>query len=308
MLGLSTSYISALSQTGQNLLESLVQTGISAIELDYRITEGVFEQMKRRLETSNLKVLSIHNFFPLPSDKPKVKGSGDFFMLSSPEEEERQRAVQGTKKTIAHAAEQGAEAVVLHCGRVEIERELDVLYQFYRSDRIDSKEAQAYIRQKMNEVEMRKPKFFDSLLSSLDSLLPSAEEFGIMLGLENRYHYDELPMLGDFDSIFSRFEGAPLGYWHDVGHAHALECMTIVPPGAHLNRYAKHLIGVHLHDAIGIDDHLVPGSGEIDLNQTKLHLKTDTLKIIELKKGTPQDEVKQAICFISETLASPMNA
>ncbi|NIS46468.1 MAG: hypothetical protein GWN76_11420, partial [candidate division Zixibacteria bacterium] len=46
---------------------------------------------------------------------------------------------------------------------------------------------------------------------------------------------------------------------------------------------AAWLIGVHLHDAIGLDDHIPPGSGEIDFAALKPFLKADTIKVIELK-------------------------
>jgi len=54
---------------------------------------------------------------------------------------------------------------------------------------------------------------------------------------------------------------------------------------------------------MGIDDHLVPGTGEIDFKKIKEHLNADTLKVIELNQGTPDDQVKQPMCFISETVA-----
>jgi len=43
----------------------------------------------------------------------------------------------------------------------------------------------------------------------------------VLLGLENRYHDHELPGPDDFKVIFDKFKGAPVGYWHDTGHAHA---------------------------------------------------------------------------------------
>ncbi len=61
-------------------------------------------------------------------------------------------------------------------------------------------------------------------------------------------------------AIFDTFKGAPIGYWHDTGHAHANEILGLIPKNSLLQNYADQLIGIHLHDAIGLDDHIPPGS------------------------------------------------
>ncbi|UCE55753.1 MAG: sugar phosphate isomerase/epimerase [Desulfobacterales bacterium] len=302
MLALSTSWKSTETIDGKALLAFLEYLDISGIELEYRISEPTYRQMREALKRSRLKVVSVHNFFPKPSIKPDSKASGDFFMLSSLDDDERQRAVQWTIKTIETAAEVGAAAVVLHCGRVEMERELDVLYQFFRSNQILSQEAQAFIGKKLKERDRLKPQYLENLLFSLDQLSRVAEKYKILLALENRFHYDELPAIEDFEAIFRRFEGTPLGYWHDVGHAQVNENLSLFPPGSLLKNYADRLIGIHLHDAVGIEDHLAPGTGEIDFMNLKSYLKADTLTVLELKPRIPEFEVIQGIRFVREKI------
>jgi sugar phosphate isomerase/epimerase len=275
---------------------------ISALELEYRISEPTYQQMRKPLNKSSLKVVSVHNFFPKPSIKLGSRASGDFFMLTSLDKEERNHAVQWSAKTISHAAEVGAKAVVLHCGRVVMDRELDLLYQFFKSNQIQSKASQDFIAKKLSERDRRKPKHLENLLFSLDQLSRVADKFGIILGLENRFHYDELPTLEDFETIFRRFKGAPLGYWHDTGHAFVNENLTTIPRSALLDTYGDHLIGVHLHDAIGIEDHLAPGTGEIDFKRLKSYLKPEIIKVLELKPQVTECEVTGGIRFIWESL------
>ena len=303
MLALSTSWQSGESTTAEEMLAALTKTGINGIELSYRISQRLYQQMMKALQHSGLKVVSVHNFFPIPSAKPDSKGSGDLFLLSSPQQEERQNAIQFTAKTIEHAGDLGAAAVVLHCGVVEMNHEMHVLYQYYNSKQLDSEEAQIFIRNKLKERDSRKPKHMDSLLSSLDRLVSVAEKQGVLLGLENRYHYYELPGPDDFRLIFDTFKGAPIGYWHDTGHAHANETLGIIPQNSLLQTYGSRLIGIHLHDAVGLDDHLPPGSGEIDFQALKPYLKSDTIKVIELKPGIPAAEVLEGIWFVREKLS-----
>lgn len=303
MLALSTSWISSESTNAETLLEALSGFDIAGIELSYRISEAMFRQMKKPLKRSGLKVVSVHNFFPIPSAKPDSKGSGDLFLLSSPDKKERQRAVQWTIKSIEHAHELSAAAVVLHCGYVQMNHEMPILYQYLKSNRIHSPEAQAFIKQKLKERDHFKPKHLDCLLSSLDNLVRVAEKQNILLGLENRYYYHELPGLADFRVIFNKLSGSPLGYWHDTGHAHAHETLTLIPKEALLKANADRLIGVHLHDATGIIDHLAPGTGQIDFNRLLPYLNRDTIKVIELQPGIPSPEVSRGIRFIREKIS-----
>ena len=302
MLGLSTSWQSAESTTIEEMFAALKNLKISAIELSYRISEGFYLEMKDALVRSGLKVVSIHNYFPIPSARSDSKGSGDLFLLSSPEKEERQNAIRFTAKTIEHAGDLGAVAVVLHCGVVEMNHEMHVLYQYANSNRLESEEAQIFIRNKLGERDRRKPPHMDCLMASLDRLVSVAEKQGVLLGLENRYHYYELPGPDDFEVIFDTFKGAPIGYWHDTGHAHANESLGLIPRNSLLQANATRLIGVHLHDAVGLDDHIPPGSGEIDFTALKPLLKADTIKIIELKPGIPTPEVSKGIRFVQEQL------
>ena len=275
MISLSTSFISGLVDDGEKLVETLAGFEIEGIELEYRISSPTLAQMRYPLKQSALKVSSIHNFCPIPGLTPPVKGSGDLFLLSSRDMEERQRAVQWTIKTIEHANDVEAPVVILHCGRVEISPELEQLYQYYhteQSDSMDSMAAQAFKQKKLDELNRHTPSHVDALLFALDRLMHHAEKHGVTLGLENRYHYHELPTPEVFQRLLTEFRGGPIGYWHDTGHAHANEILGIIAPGALPMDFEEHLIGMHWHDAIGLEDHLALGQGEIDFNALKPYI------------------------------------
>lgn len=300
MLALSTSWQSSGSASAEEMLAVLKNLDIDGIELGYRISEAFYQEMRDPLKRYKLKVVSVHNFFPIPAVQPDAKGSGDLFSLSSQDDEERRRAIQYTIKTVEHAAELGAVAVVLHCGFVEMNHEMDTLYQYVHSNRLDSDEAQVFIGKKLDERDHHKPGHMDSLLWSLERLATVAEKQRVLLGLENRYHYHELPGPDDFKVIFDKFKGAPVGYWHDTGHAHANKILGMIPENSLLETYADRLIGIHLHDAVGLNDHIPPGSGEIDFAALKSFLKTDTIKVIELNPGIASSEVLLGIRFVRE--------
>ena len=305
MLALSTSWRSSQITDSRALLQSFERLPISGMELDYRISEQTFEQLKSLLPKSRLEVVSVHNFFPIPDVQPSARASGDYFLLSSLDQDERHRAVQWTRRTIEHAALLGARAVVLHCGRVEMNRELDRLYAYYNYHQTGLEAEQDFISRKLAERDRLKPPHMESLLFSLEALCEDAARHGILLGLENRFHYDELPTLDDFEQIFARLDGSPMGYWHDTGHAWVNECLKIIRPDRLLSRYADNLIGVHIHDAIGLEDHLAPGTGEIYLQGLQSYLKPDTLKVLELRPKVKESDVMLGIQFVRKILQSP---
>jgi len=302
MLSISTSYLVTSNLSGADIVRRLAALNISEVELGYRIDEKCFFGIREALNRSRLQVSSVHNFFPIPPSAPKGKGGGDVFLLSHPAAAERGKAVQWTKRSIEAACSVGAKAVVLHCGRIEMNAERERLYAFFRNGQIHSPQVQNFIHKKLAERQKEKSVHLDNVLRSLEDLIPTAEQNGIILGLENRYHYHELPGPDEFETIFEIFAGAPIGYWHDTGHAHAQESLGIIPAGELLRRYHKNLVGIHIHDARGLDDHLPPGSGEIDFKKIGTRIGNDTLKVIELKSGTPNSDVASGIHYLAKKM------
>jgi sugar phosphate isomerase/epimerase len=304
MIALSTSWKSKDCRDGDALVQAVIDAGFDGIELEYRIEAPLFQQMLPALERSGLKVISIHNYFPIPPKIPHSKGGGDLFLLSHPDREERLEAIKWSTKTIEHANDLEAKAVVLHCGRVEMAHEMEKLRDYFNTGRIDSEEARAFIDLKLEKRDRIKPKYLDSLLFCIGRLIPIAEKQNIILGIENRYHYHELPGPDDFEILFSEFRGGPLGYWHDTGHAHANERLGIIPDGEMLRRYSDHLVGIHLHDAVGLDDHLAPGKGEIDFEDFRPFLKKDMPVVVELRPGTPDLDLADGFRFVRQLMES----
>jgi len=288
--------------SGAELVRRLAAFDIPEVELSYRISEDCFSDMREALNRSRLQVSSVHNYFPIPASALNGKGGGDVFLLSHPDVEERCQAVQWTQRSIEQACAVRAKAVVLHCGRIEMNAECERLYTFFRNGQINSPQVQNFIHNKLGEREKEKSVYLDNVLRSLEDLIPTAEQNDIILGLENRYHYHELPGPDEFEIIFEKLAGAPIGYWHDTGHAHAQESLGIIPTDALLKRYHQNLVGVHLHDARGLDDHLPPGCGEIDFKKIGTWLGDDTLKVIELKQGTPDSEVASGIHYLAKKM------
>lgn len=304
MISLSTSFAAGRFDDGEALVEALKAFGVPGIELEYRITEKMFHQMRPALKSGRLSVTSVHNFFPHPAAFARLAPSGDLFSLADTDRERRRLAVAWTQRTIEHANDLEARFVVLHGGRVEITSDLEALHGFLRSGAMETEAAQAFLSTQIDRRDRAKGPHMDALCFSLDRLLETAQRNGVGLALENRFHLHELPGPGDFQFFFEEFRGAPLGYWHDTGHAHAAHRLTLLPPGELPPECGDHLMGVHLHDAQGLDDHLPPGSGEIDFASLKDLVRDDTPLVMELRPGTTNEAVQNGLNHLRRIFAS----
>ncbi len=301
MLAISTSFISRSCEDGKTLLTTLERMGVQAVELEYRITDALFAQIREGLRSAGIQVTSIHNYFPFPQDRlPRAKPGGDLFLLSDSEPEGRKEAVKWTVRTLEHANQLEAGALVLHCGCVRMDHQKERIREHYKNGTFFTESFQGFFEEKLREREALKSKHLDGLLWSLDRLAPVAEQYGVWLGLENRFHYHELPGPAELETVFAEFEGGPIGYWHDTGHAHAQELLRVVGKDALLHGFKDKLIGIHLHDANGLDDHLPPGQGEIDFEAIRSYLKPDTRRVAELRPGTSPEDALEGLAFLRE--------
>lgn len=296
MIGLSTAWCSGQSKEGKKLLFRFEEIGIKELELDYRISEKAFKEMLPLLRKS-FTILSIHNFFPIPDILKE--GSGDAFLLSSLDGEERKRAVKHTKKTIKIAYELEAKAVVLHLGKVEMDSKAEKLFLLYGRGKISSSQGKRVIHRLREERKNKKQKYLDAVLKSLSELNKFAQERGILLGVENRFYSHEIPDFEEIGIILEEFKGGAVRYWHDVGHAVVQENSGLLSRGKLLENYSPYLVGIHLHGVRGYEDHLAPG-GEEDYDLIKRYTKPETIKVMEPHSKVSKEELREGLFFLQK--------
>jgi len=294
MIGLSTAWRSGQVKDAKELLSQFEEIGIKKLELDYRISEETFKEMLPLLKKS-FTISSIHNFFPIPNILSE--GSGDAFLLSSPDEEERRRAVRHTKKTIKIAQELGAKAVVLHLGKVEMDSKAESLFLLYGRGKISSSQGKKVIHKLKEERKNKKERYLDAVLKSLSELNKFAQERGILLGVENRFYSHEIPDFEEIGIILEEFKGGTVRYWHDVGHAVVQENLGLLNHRELLENYSPYLVGVHFHGVRGYEDHLAPGQEE-DYEFIRRHIKSETIKVVEPHPKVSKKELKEGFAFL----------
>ncbi len=300
MLGISTCWWHNKSLSGNEIVKDALELGFQGAELEYRLTNAKYQEMKPSLN-EKLSVLSIHNYFPKPEDPLIEKGSGDLFLLSSDDRDERSMAVNHSVKSIEHANDLECSVVVLHLGRVDMPTPITRFKELFNNGRIDNAEGLSFLEEQRNNRRSIHRKHLDFALFSLEKLNRAAEKNNVFLGIENRYHFHEIPDFEEIGFILKEFKGSNLRYWHDVGHAQVQERFGICRQKDLLDAYSKDMIGIHLHDTMGFDDHFAPGQGEIDFGEISPHIDKDVIKIMEIHPKVEREALIKGRDKIVET-------
>lgn len=299
MLGLSTSWNSLKHKDGIGLIDEIKAIGFDTVELNFALTETIVEDILSLKNKGKINISSLHNICPLPKEIDPDEASPDYYSLASPDEEERTLAVEAAKNTISYAKKLDAKAVVLHIGRVQIRDRMRDL-----AAALDDKQRYNELKTDLIKERMdKKDGYLANVIKSLRRISPYAREMGIMLGIENRYYYREIPLIDEMAEIFRNFKPGDLYYWHDIGHAQVFENLGLARHKDFLEGFRSRLIGVHLHDIIApISDHKVPGTGMIDFRMIKPYLNEETIRVLEVHQPATADEVQRGAEYLEKIL------
>ena len=119
MYSLSTSWNYWRAKSGREIIDECLSVGLDKVELNFSLPLHLFHEIKEIVQKGTVQVTSLHNYCPLPMTECPDR-TPDMFSLCATDEKERNKAVEYTKKTMEAAVSLGAQAVVLHMGRVKM--------------------------------------------------------------------------------------------------------------------------------------------------------------------------------------------
>jgi len=299
-LAISTSWNAYRFDDGEKLLFEISQLGFKSIELSFNLSSEMVDEIAHSARRLNINIGSLHNYCPIPDGLSRKQALPDCYSLASLDEEERFLAIKYTKRSIDTASRLGARAVVVHCGRVEVPDYTRQLINLYDQGKNNCREF-LEIKEKMSgERAAVADKFLKQALISIEELNAYAKLKGVLLGIETRFYYREIPNINEIGIILDKFSDSQVYYWHDTGHAQLMENLGLLKHKDFLERYGRRLIGVHLQDIFGCQDHLAPSKGQIDFSMLKPYLNKNTLKVIEAHHPATAEELIQSRNFISQ--------
>ncbi len=281
------------------MLQEAADLGFRHVELSHGIRIPLVPGILRGVEAGLVEITSVHNFCPLPTGVERA--APNFYQPSAPDRREWDQWVRHTQRTIDFAAQVRARVVVCHLGSVafswfnpvpDLNRYLDEYPEAGRAPGGDPK-YEALLSKSCARLRKRMPEFWDRVRAGIREVIGYAGTKGVKLGFENRERFEELPVDVDFPSFLGEFGAdAPVGYWHDTGHADIKEGMGLLQHEGHLAAMAAWTLGFHLHDVDGDGhDHRPLGAGRVDFEMISRYWRPEHLLTLELSPRVAVDDV-----------------
>lgn len=293
---LSTMWIRGRFDHLSDFLAAGREMGFQRFELNHMLTPSMLEGVA----PGCYEIISVHDPCPRTMSWQRIREEG--VLLSSLYERGRRRAVSMAKGTINLACRFGAQAVILHLGRVKadasLERELRDLYD----QGLVGTERYAAIKERLMTARAagRQEECLAAAVKSLREISRYAEERGIKLGVENRYYYLEVPDLIEMQTILGLFENSTVFYWHDTGHAQNLENLGFTEHEEWLKVFSSRMLGVHFHDIIGLKDHQAAGVGGVDFAMVASYLPHGIIRVCELDQHHSAAEIVAGVKYLAK--------
>lgn len=272
----------------------------------FELSHDVPAEALAAIAPGSVQIASVHH--PCPTAGAWVAGG-----LVSGDRAARAAAVAALRTTIATAERVGAPVVVLHLGRAaddadETARRLrfEVTNRFLAGQA--GSERSALARDRLAAwVAAREPEHLEHGIASLREVLPDAAERGIALAVETGYHPDELPTPEGLRALLDALgaEHGTAGAWLDTGHVGARAALGFAAPEDWRAAAGGRWLGAHVHDAVGLRDHLAPGSGTLDLVALLAMVPGGAPLTLEVDWHLAPDEVADAARHVLALRARP---
>jgi sugar phosphate isomerase/epimerase len=271
------------------------ELGFTHIEANTTISPRMISELLK----TTVPISSIHS--PCPAVLSSIGIPVSSLSLSSMDESERMEAVSFAKKTIDLAANVSARAIVLHMGEVPIDLSLqDRLYKLHDEGYAQTKE---YSQAKEKLVYQRTSQalpYLDAAKKSLQELSEYSRQKGIILGLETRFHPNEIPNMDEMAEMLNEVSENLVGYWHDVGHAEVQQQLGFSLHEEWLSRFKDRMVGIHLHDIHGISDHQAPGTGNMNWEMVAKYLPPGIIKVCEIGEWNDEEHMQRVVEFLQK--------
>ncbi len=274
-------------------IEAARVMGFTRFELNHAIDSA----MLQGLDLNGYRVTSVHE--PCPADIPVPKLRKRNWLISSTDEAGRCEGVRAVKRSIDLAHALGATVIIVHPGQVDIDRAPEsTLRHLYKQGQAQTTEYARVKEQLISARAAQAPANLGAVRRSLAELAEYANRFNIRLGLENRYHYHEIPLPDELEELLDAGLRETVGFWYDVGHAQALDRMGLYPHEEWLRRFSSRMVGTHLHDVIGLQDHQAAGQGEVDWPMVQRYLPDTALRTCEFQNSNSPEQVSTGVQWL----------
>ena len=273
----------------------LRELGFTHVEPNRLVSPRILAELLK----TGVPISSIHS--PCPTVLSSQGMDVDRLSLSSLDVSERMEAVSFARKTIDLAANVNARAIVLHMGEAPIDLSLqDRLHKLHDAGHAQT-EKYGQIKERLvrQRASLARP-YVDAAKKSLQELSKYTRQKGIMLGLETRFHFGEIPNTDEMAELLGEVSEGVAGYWHDTGHAEVQQELGFFSHEEWLSRFRDRIVGIHLHDIRGISDHHAPGKGNMNWEMIAKYLSRGVVKVCEIGEWNDEERMHGVVKFLQK--------
>ena len=264
--------------------------GFTGFEFSNKVTPRLYQEWDR----NKYYVSTLHD--PCPSEFGYTELKIQDVSLSSLDESHRVKAVDNLKRSIDLAVRLGSRSVVVHCGSIHCDHSRDtIIREWYLQGKAGTPEYIQIQQDYIADRDQHKQPHLNQVLRSLEEMINFAKGSGIFIGLENRNRYHDLPLPDEMETFLQLCDEPWFGFQYDAGHDHNLEALGMVGKGEWLRRFHHRLIGMHLHDVDGLQDHLAPGMGEVDYSSLAPYLGDGILRTLEVSPDCTLEQIAHGL-------------
>ena len=303
IIALSTSYFRQKYSDGYEMLCKCAELGFEYAELGHNTTMNMVEGILKAVGEGVIKISSLHNFCPIPPFA--APPAPNLFSPATSSKSESGLWRRHTLNTLSFASQVGAGRVVTHAGALSyffinpkcaLSREYAGMLALRAacepiagggdvskaSEKARAEAKKKYEKQRgaylkrlgkfISKAEKKAEKYHERIFENLKEVDGEFEKAGVLLGIENRDGYCELP----FDTKFAEFtQGcaeklACARPWIDIGHVMVKARRGVVDFEKFVEQASRGVCGWHLHDCDeAAHDHLAIGQGAIDFGFVK---------------------------------------
>jgi len=270
--------------------------GFTGFELNNDVTPELFNQWNK----NQFYVTTVHDPCPSVENYAELKQADT--ALSSLDEDQRRMSIDNLKRSIDLAVRLGSRSVVIHCGSVHCDQSRDLkLRKLWKQGLKNTPQYQEILTAFIHDREVHKAPHLDQVQKSLEEVTAFAQGSGVALALENRNRYYDIPLPDELGLFLGLSNDRYYGFQFDIGHAYNQDALGTVPFNVWMDRFQERLIGVHLHDVIGIQDHQVPGMGDVDFRRIAPYITDGVLCTLEIGPDASLEEIAAGLEVLVDT-------
>ncbi|WP_145153523.1 sugar phosphate isomerase/epimerase [Paenibacillus xylanexedens] len=282
---------------GEDMIREITDLGFRRVELNYNVTKEMLKTIEPMIERGDIGVSSVHNTFP---HDPDPDYGTDSILLGFEDEVKRKRAIELLVESAEYAQRYGGEAVVVHPGEVPFPQDISKdLGKLYNEEGPDSPKYRSKWAELMERREALSSGYVEKIIASLDEVCNRAAAKGldVRFGIETRSRPQQIPTLAEAKTIITALKGAPVGIWYDTGHAIMMDRLGLYDSVGEMQGLMDDIVGVHIHETLGLSDHWCPYVHSKDMNFYDAYLpmiRRAQVKVYELKSVCKPEEIHES--------------